>query len=93
MTAILYIFSYFSPPHFCQGFFGLRFMPCMARRSPFTQSAGLGAQFVKTLKISNRNDFQAVLGEWLCREQNEWENRYDKALYLRRRFFPADMKA
>lgn len=56
------------------------------------ESAGIGAQFVKTLKISKPGMIFRRYGEWLCRKQNEWEKRYDKSL-LYEATLPADIKS
>lgn len=44
------------------------------------ESAGMGAQLVKTMRISKPTMIFRCYGAWLCRKQNEFEKKHDKSL-------------
>lgn len=81
MTETITHFFLFFALAFLSGLFWPAFHAMIgAPESVPDESAGLGAQFVKTLKISKPGMIFRRYGEWLCRKQNEWEKKYDKSL-------------
>lgn len=63
-----------------------------APKSVPDESAGVGAQFVKTMAVTSPGHIFRWYGAWLCRMQNRWDKKHDKSL-LHQAFLPKAFKS